>query len=238
MNVCLDGKQILNQIDLKIRPGEFIALMGPNGSGKSTLLETLMGFHPLQSGSCTVFDKSQTKRNTSALVRDIGYIFQNPDHQLFTQSVWDEATFTSSNLHVLSDAKKFKAEEWLGQMGLADRLKDHPQRLSYGEKRRLNLISAMLHSPKLLLIDELLIGQDLENANKWMIMLNDYTKQGSAVILVNHHPDLTQTYCDRIVFLDKGHIIIDQPTPSAFQELAAGGYDTFLPSAMMESVYA
>ena len=238
MNVCLDEKRILNQIDLKIRPGEFIALMGPNGSGKSTLLETLMGFHPLQSGSCTVFDKSQTNRNTSALVRDIGYIFQNPDHQLFTQSVWDEATFTSSNLHVLSDAKKFKAEEWLGQMGLADRLKDHPQRLSYGEKRRLNLISAMFHSPKLLLIDELLIGQDLENANKWMTMLNDYTKQGGAVILVNHHPDLTQTYCDRIVFLDKGHIIIDQPTPSAFQELAASGFDTFLPSAMMESVYA
>ena len=235
VTVDLDGNRILDQIDLKIKPGEFIALMGPNGSGKSTLLETVMGFHPLQSGLCTVFNKPQANRFTSALVRDIGYIFQNPDHQLFTQSVWDESTFTSSNLAVLDDEKKAQAKKWLDQMGLGARLDDHPQRLSYGEKRRLNLISAMLHSPKLLLIDELLIGQDLNNAQQWMRFLNDYTKQGGAVLLVNHHPDLTQSYCDRIVFLEQGYIILDLPTSSAFQDLAVLGYDTFLPSGIKEN---
>jgi energy-coupling factor transport system ATP-binding protein len=235
VNVDLGGNRILNQIDLKINPGEFIALMGPNGSGKSTLLETIIGFHPLQSGSCTVFDKSQVNKNTSSLVRDIGYIFQNPDHQLFTQSVWDEATFTSSNLADLDDERKARAKKWLEEMGLGKRLEDHPQRLSYGEKRRLNLISAMLHSPKLLLIDELLIGQDLGNAHQWMTILKDYTNNGGAVLLVNHHPDLTQSYCDRIVFLDHGYIILDLPTSSAFQELTVLGYDTFLPSEIMEN---
>ncbi len=236
-NINLGGKRILDHIDLTIRAGEFVALMGPNGSGKSTLLETIMGFHPLQSGTCSVLNGSELNKNTSALVYDTGYIFQNPDHQLFTQSVWEEAVFTSANLTKLDEAIKVKAKEWLNQMGLGDRLDDHPQRLSYGEKRRLNLIAALLHSPQLLLIDELLIGQDPDNAHAWMRTLNDYAKSGGAILLVNHHPELTQAYCDRIVFLDQGKIIVDRPSPKAFQELFALGYSAFLPS-LMEGAYA
>jgi len=235
-NIELGGKRILDQINLTIRPGEFVALMGPNGAGKSTLLETIMGFHPLQSGACSVFDEPKPYKNTSALVKSTGYIFQNPDHQLFTQSVWEEAVFTSANLTKLDEAIKVRAKEWLNQMGLGDRLDDHPQRLSYGEKRRLNLIAAMLHSPQLLLIDELLIGQDPDNAHTWMRTLNDYAKYGGTIILVNHHPNLTLAYCDRIVFLDQGKIIVDQPTTKTFQELSALGYSSFLPS-LMEGAY-
>ena len=238
LTVNIEGKQILNQIDLDLKHGEFVALMGPNGSGKSTLLETIMGFHSLNSGICEVFDAPLSRKNTSALVQDIGYIFQNPDHQLFTQSVWNEATFTSANLSILNEDSMDRALEWLLKMGIGNRLEDHPQKLSYGEKRRLNLVAAMLHSPQLLLIDELLIGQDLENGHKWMSLLNDYTKYGGTVLLVNHHPDLTQCYCDRIVFLDHGSIILDQPIPKAFQALAALGYEAFLPSTIREPVYA
>jgi ABC-type phosphate/phosphonate transport system ATPase subunit len=68
-----------------------------------------------------------------------------------------------------------------------------------------------------------------------MTILTDYTNNGGAVLLVNHHPDLTQSYCDRIVFLDHGYIILDLPTSSAFQELTFLGYDTFLPSEIMEN---
>jgi len=238
VDVSIDGRPILNQIDLHLKQGEFVALMGPNGSGKSTLLETIMGFHSLQSGTCEVFDTPLTRKNTSVLVRNIGYIFQNPDHQLFTQSVWEEATFTSSNLGILDKETKARAVEWLFKMGIGNRLEDHPQKLSYGEKRRLNLVSALLHSPHLLLIDELLIGQDLENGHRWMGLLNDYSNKGGTVLMVNHHPDLTQIYCDRIVFLDQGHIIVDQPMLKAFQVLDTSGYDTFLPSTKMESAYA
>ncbi len=238
MNVEFAGKQILNNIDLILNPGEFVALMGPNGSGKSTLLETIMGFHPIRSGTLKILNNLRTKNKTSALVSDIGYIFQNPDHQLFTQSIWFEATFTSSNLGILDEKREAMAAQWLELMGLGDRLHHHPQRLSYGEKRRLNLIAAMLHSPQLLLVDELLIGQDLENAQKWMLLLKDYTKFGNTVLLVNHHPDLTLSYCDRILFLDQGNIILDKLISKAFENLAALGYDTFLPSIMLESAYA
>lgn len=238
INVTLGEKQILTNINLSLYSGEFAALMGPNGSGKSTLLETLMGFHSLQSGENNLLINGPGQTKTSALVSRIGYIFQNPDHQLFTQSIWNEATFTSLNLGLLDEEKKSQAKFLLEKMGLGSHLDNHPQRLSYGEKRRLNLVSAMLHSPEILLIDELLIGQDLDNAQIWMSFLQDYAKHGRIVLLVNHHADLTRAFCDRIIFLDQGKILIDQPIEAAFLELADLGYQAFLPFTSMEKSYA
>jgi len=232
--VDLGNQSILKDINLTIAPGEFIALMGPNGSGKSTLLESIMQFNKIRSGSITAFGQMNTKVRTSAMVQRVGFIFQNPDHQLFTQSVWDEATFTAANLHILTEEIKFQAEAFLSQMGLFLRKDAHPHRLSYGEKRRLNIIAAMLHAPQFLLIDELLIGQDMENAHNWMRILRTYTRQGNTVVLVNHHSDLTQDYCDRVLFMDQGKIIIDQSISEAFKTIASYGYTAFLPSKAWE----
>ncbi len=238
LNLVLGGQHILHDINLSIAPGEFIALMGPNGSGKSTLLRTIMGFHQPERGRLFGFGKDLTKTKISELVKNIGFIFQNPDHQLFTQSVWEEAVFTSKNLNMLTNTREATAREWLSKMGLESRLHDHPQRLSYGEKRRLNLIAAMLHEPKLLLIDELLIGQDPENAHAWMTLLRNYTHQGNAVLLVNHHPYLTKKFCDRVIFLDQGSIITDEFVLNAFVNLPHKGFSAFIPQLQEGLVYA
>lgn len=229
LDVNIHDKNILKEINLKVSSGEFIALMGPNGSGKSTLLQALVGFHTPSSGRLYCFDQESPKIKTSELVKDVGFIFQNPDHQLFTQSVLDEILFTSKNLKLNSYEIGCKAQEWLDQIDLSARIDDHPQRLSYGEKRRLNLVAAMLHNPRLLIIDELLIGQDIANARLWMKILNDYTKLGNSVLLVNHHPVLTYEFCNRLVFLDKGSIIVDAPVGPAFKNLKNAGFDAFLP---------
>ena len=110
--------------------------------------------------------------------------------------------------------------------------------MSYGEKRRLNLISIILHHPGLLLIDEFLIGQDMDNANLWMATLAEYAVKGNTVLLVNHHPELTRAYCDRILMLDKGSLIIDALIENAFSQMEALGMDAFLPASEEEAVYA
>jgi energy-coupling factor transport system ATP-binding protein len=238
LSVQRGGKDVLNSINLQLSPGQFIALMGPNGSGKSTLLQTLMGFHPIKSGKVKVLNHDLDNLKVSKLVPDIGFIFQNPDHQLFSQSVLGEATLTSKNLGQLTTAIKQTGKRWLAEIGLGDRLEDHPHRLSYGEKRRLNLVAAILHEPKLLLIDEFLIGQDMINANRWMKFLKTFTKNGNSILMVIHHPKLTMNYCDRLIFLDAGKVVIDAPTETAFATLAQSNYSAFLPEQDWFPLYA
>ena len=229
--VTLERNQqpILQDINLDLYPGEFIGLLGPNGSGKSSLLLTLMGLLEPASGSKSGFGRDLANAKVSDLVQDMGFIFQNPDHQLFTASLREEALFTLVNLGLLSPNKEAEAMAWLENMHLAADLERHPQSLSYGEKRRLNLVSAVLHDPQLLLIDEMLIGQDLENAMTWMGLLRSYCLRGSTVLLVNHHPELTSRYCDRVLFMDEGRIWVDAPPDEAFARIAALGYEAFTP---------
>ncbi len=238
INISIQDSQILKNINLNVCNGEFIALMGPNGSGKSTLLRTIMGFHKPSSGEGTVFSQDIFLTKTSSLVENVGFIFQNPDHQLFTQSVWEELIFTSINLGIINHEIEADAQQLLSMMDLTYRKDDNPQRLSYGEKRRLNLAASMLHKPKLLLVDELLIGQDNGNAQIWMTLLHDYTKIGNSVILVNHHANLTRKYCDRIVFMDQGTILIDHSITKAFEEMGRLGYGAFMPSEEQVLAYA
>jgi energy-coupling factor transport system ATP-binding protein len=238
LHLNLNGHAILHDITFRLVPGELVAVMGPNGSGKSTLLRTLMGFHQPQQGLLTAFGGDLAQTKTSALVKDIGFIFQNPDHQLFTQSVWDEATLLLKNLKLDHEENLEIARASLSEIGLVDRLGDHPQRLSYGEKRRLNLLAVILHKPALLLIDEFLIGQDIANAHKWMRVLRDHADQGHAILLVNHHADLTKAYCDRVIFLDAGKLILDEPASTAFETLAGKGFGAFLPRQEEGCVHA
>jgi energy-coupling factor transport system ATP-binding protein len=225
----IGNKAILNDISLDLFSGEFISLMGPNGSGKTSLLLTIMGLVEPTSGTKSGFGRDLANQKTSELVQDLGFIFQNPDHQIFTASIREEALFTLQNLGLLSPGKEAEAMAWLTRLGLANELDRHPQSLSYGEKRRLNLIGAILHGPQLLLIDEMLIGQDLENANIWMQLLKEYCDQGNTVLLVNHHPDLTSRYCDRVLFMDNAKIQVDAPTSHAFMEITTLGHSAFTP---------
>ena len=239
-NVSLmrQGKTILSDITLDLFSGEFISLMGANGSGKTTLLHTMMGLTPYKEGSLTLFGRDVTKTKTSDLVSQTGFIFQNPDHMLFTQSVWDETVFTARNLKLLTPELVNEAEVWLDQLGMSGSRSLHPNRLSYGEKRRLNLVSVLLHHPNLLLVDELLIGQDMQNAHLWMATLSEYAAKGNTVLLVNHHPELTQKYCDRVLMLDNGQLVIDAPVEDAFFQMEVLGKDAFLPARNEAFAYA
>jgi energy-coupling factor transporter ATP-binding protein EcfA2 len=161
----------------------------------------------------------------------VGFVFQNPDHQLFADSVWAEATLASANFQSLDDVTEARVGELLARCGLGDRRDDHPYRLSYGEKRRLNLISVLAHAPKLVLLDELLIGQDAANATFLLDLLRERVDQGDVVIMVNHAPLATRSYASRLIFMDAGQVVVDAPPELAFEQLAAIGREAYVPHA-------
>ena len=111
---------------------------------------------------------------------------------------------------------------------MGNRHDEHPYRLSYGQKRRLNLISILSYNPQLILLDEVLIGQDPENADFILNLLRNLVELGGSVIMVNHAPKITRRYTSRVLFLSEGRIIVDAPTDQAFEKLKELGRQTYV----------
>jgi energy-coupling factor transport system ATP-binding protein len=225
-----NGRSVLCDVSLEVRPGEFVAVMGDNGSGKTTFLRSLLGLLKPEQGSVEVLGQDTRLASVSKLARQAGLVFQNPDHQLFADSVWDEAVFGPRNFGTLNGTTTVRIEDLLARSGLGDRRDDHPYRLSYGEKRRLNLVSVLAHEPQILLLDEVLIGQDAANALFLLDLLQERVEQGAAVIMVNHNPDVTRRYATRLVFFNDGKAVVDAPVDQGFQQLAALGRDVYVPA--------
>jgi len=120
--------------------------------------------------------------------------------------------------------------ELLAECGLANRSETHPFRLSYGQKRRLNVISSLAHDPDLILLDEVLIGQDIAHAIFLMELLWQQVERGKSVVMVGHDPEIARRYATRLLFFDAGRLVIDAPCEEGFEQLAAMERTAYLPA--------
>jgi len=223
-----NGRAVLDGLSLEVRPGEFVSVMGDNGSGKTTFLHCLLGLRQPSRGCVEVIGRDTRQVPVSELARQVGFVFQNPDHQLFADSVWEEATFAPRNFGEQDADSEERIGELVARCGLGDRRDDHPYRLSYGQKRRLNLISVLSYRPPLILLDEVLIGQDPANAAFLLGLLQEHVAGGGAVIMVNHAPGITRHYASRLLFFGSGKIIIDAPNGQAFEQLNSLGREAYV----------
>jgi energy-coupling factor transporter ATP-binding protein EcfA2 len=189
----------------------------------------MVGLLKPERGCVKVLGRDTRGTPVSKLAREVGFVFQNPDHQLFAESVWQEATFAPTNFGVLDDETCASVRNLLVRCGLEGRRDDHPYRLSYGEKRRLNLISVLAHGPRLILLDEVLIGQDPRNATFLLGLLQERVQQGDTVVMVNHAPEVTRRFATRLLFFNSGQIRVDAPPQEGFRQLAALGRRLYLP---------
>lgn len=230
LTVCYEDAPAIREVSLDLYAGEFVAVMGDNGSGKTTFLQALLGLGQPDRGSVEVLGCDTRATPVSELARRVAFIFQNPDHQLFAGSVWDEAVLAADNFQIMDERLREQTEIWLERCGLQNRHEDHPYKLSYGEKRRLNLVSTLNYDPALILLDEILIGQDGENARFLLDALAERTRRGAAVMLVNHSPAVTAAYARRLLFFQQGRLILDAPVPEAFRRLERLGFHTYCPN--------
>ncbi len=223
-----NGKAVLHDVSVEVGPGEFVAVMGDNGSGKTTFLQCLLGLLKPAQGTVSILGQDTQKTPVSRLARAAAYVFQNPDHQLFAESVWQEATLAPRNFGVWSEDVARLAESLLATAGLHERRDDHPYRLSYGEKRRLTLAAVLTYAPRLILLDEVLIGQDPRNAAHLLGWLAEQARVGSAVVLVNHAPEVARRYASRLLFFDAGRVLVDAPIAAGFARLAEMGRTAYV----------
>jgi energy-coupling factor transporter ATP-binding protein EcfA2 len=223
------GNEVLRGVSFSIRRGEKVALMGDNGSGKSTLLLNILGLEKPRHGKIILDGRDGSGLSMKERAKTIGFIFQNPNHQIFESTVMKETLFAMDNFVMNGSNSLRKAEELLGECNLGQYSERHPYGLSYGEKRRLNMASIFIYGPKLLLMDEPFIGQDLNNLNQLMSLTEGFTHMGGGALMVLHEPEIAEMYCDRLIFLKSGKIVVDDPTPIAFRKLMEMGELEYIP---------
>ncbi len=224
-----NGNAVLKDINLDIHTGQIVAVMGDNGSGKSTFLRSLLGLLKPQAGWVSVCGQDTRTTPVSVMARHVGFIFQNPDHQLFADSVGAEADFAPRNFGLHDVGTRQRIDALLSSTGLASYRDAHPYRLSCGEKRRLNVVSILSYQPRLILLDEPFIGQDWGHARTLLRLLRDETQRGATVLWVTHDPALARAYADRVLFFSSGRLAIDAPPEEAFGALKRTGHAGYLP---------
>jgi energy-coupling factor transporter ATP-binding protein EcfA2 len=194
--------------------------MGANGSGKSTLLLQLMGLLKPDSGTIHLRNHNIHDFPVSELAKDVGFVFQNPLHQIFAASVKDEVLLASKHLRYPEPTVAEKrAEQLLDRFGLLPYQEQSPYTLSLGEQRRLTIASILLHKPQVLLLDEPFIGQDYRNVHHLMTVVRQEASQGTAVLLATHDIARAEQYCHRLLFLFEGRLLIDAPVKHGLEYL-------------------
>ena len=201
----LGNVQALKGISFNIRKGEFYGLLGPNGAGKTTTISILSTILTPDEGQVMIND-IDVQREPAKCKRLIGVVPQ--EISLYNQlSAWDNLMFWGSLYNVSGPELKTKAEETLKLFGLYDRRNDKVNDYSGGMKRRINIASALLHSPQVLFMDEPTVGIDPQSRNLIFEVIDKLHKEGMTVIYTTHYMEEAERFCDRIGIIDNGQII-------------------------------
>jgi energy-coupling factor transport system ATP-binding protein len=210
--------QALKNVSLNITNGEFVALIGQNGSGKTTLAKCISGFLKPTKGSIRINGRDTHNMRTSDLAQEVGYVFQNPDHQLFKESVYDEIAFGPKNIGKPKEDIEKKVREVLDRMHLWEFRDLHPFRLGKGQRQRVAISAILAMEPEILVIDEPTTGQDRREARAIMDLTYDLNKEGVTAVVITHAMSLVAEYTKRTVALCEGQILIDGTTREVFRE--------------------
>ena len=206
----LRGQPVLNDIDIKIESGEFVALLGHNGSGKTTLSRLFMALIHPRSGQVLVDGTDIAAMEPADLADKIGYVFQNPDLQILEDTVFDEVAYGPRAKKLSEDKVKRQVETALAATGLTDLADAYPRLLSFGQKRRLGVAAALALNPRTLILDEITNGQDAVEKERMMSYLKALNEEnGITVVLISHDMDTVRRYAQRTIVLHNGHLVFD-----------------------------
>ncbi|MFW9923100.1 MAG: energy-coupling factor ABC transporter ATP-binding protein [Candidatus Thorarchaeota archaeon] len=212
-NVCFKYKKssenVLNDISLKVADGEFIAIVGKNGAGKTTLIKHINGLLKPSSGKVKINGEDIIKTPISKMATIIGLAFQNPNHQLFAQTVKKELEFGPKNLGYQEEEREKTTEKIVKTFNIEHLLERSPMELSGGERRLVSIASVLTMNQQILVLDEPTFGQDYIQKKRLGDFLQALVKEGITVIIVSHDMDFILDFAPRTIVLVEGKIIAD-----------------------------
>jgi energy-coupling factor transport system ATP-binding protein len=204
-----NGVEALKGVSLTIKDGEFIAIMGQNGAGKTTLVKHFNGLLKPSSGTIRVDGVETTKTTIATLSKTVGFVFQNPDHQLFSETVEEEIAFALKNFGFEPETIQKQITWALSLLSLTEYQKTSPFMLSGGERKRVALASVLAWDPQILILDEPTIGQDHEQKEKLRQFIMQLQTQGKTIVIVTHDVEFVAECNPRVVLMKEGKIVAD-----------------------------
>ena len=214
--VYSNGTIALKKVSLNIKKGEFIAIMGQNGAGKTTLIRTFNGLIRPTKGSIFLEGENIETKTIATISKKVGVIFQNPMHQLFSNTLEDEIKFSLKSLNLDKEEIQIKVDQILKEFYLEKYRKRSPLNLSGGESKKLAIASILCRDPDILVFDEPTLGQDAKEINFFLGLIKNELKRGKTIIIVTHNIEFTIEHVPRIILMGGGKIIADGPTQRIF----------------------
>lgn len=212
-----DGHRALQDVCLNIRPCEKVALVGPNGAGKSTLILHLNGIFLPQSGQVRICSLEVTEKNAGRIRASVGLVFQNPDDQLFSPTVFDDVAFGP----IYQGLRPEEVQERVGEALAAVRMQDYAPRVSHhlsvGEKKRISIATVLSMKPEVLVLDEPTAGMDPRARRGLIHLLRDLPL---TMLVSSHDLAMVRELFPRMIIMDEGKVVADGPTLELMEDRA------------------
>ena len=202
----------LKKINLNIYKGELVGIMGMNGAGKTTLIRTLNGLIRPVKGNVYIDGENIKSKNIGTTSKKVGIIFQNPYHQVFSNTVEEEIKFSLKSLNLNKEEIQNRTNDVLNTFNLKKYKERSPLNLSGGETKKLALASIFCRDPEILVFDEPTLGQDAKEIDFFVNLINKEKDRGKTIIIVTHNIEFAIEYIPRIILMVNGSIIADGPT--------------------------
>lgn len=210
------GVQALRGISLVIESGEQVAIVGQNGAGKTTLVRHFNGLLQPTSGEVIISDWDTRKHSVAKLAARVGYVFQNPDEQLFSRDVKTEVAFGPRNLGFSAEQVQGQVDEALAMTELTDKTETNPYDLSPTWRKMVAIASVVAMDTPIIIFDEPTTGQDAVNIARIANVIKTLKERGKTVITITHDIDFCAENFERVIAMSQGKILLDGKANDVF----------------------
>ncbi|MCR8656467.1 energy-coupling factor transporter ATPase [Paenibacillus endoradicis] len=226
------GQPVVENLDLTIEQGEFVAIVGANGCGKSTIAKLMDGLLLPKEGSVKYNGLHTSKQSDLNMIhQQIGIVFQNPEDQFITTTVMDEIIFGLENIRVPREDIHSRLDDALRAVQMEDYREMMPHQLSGGQKQRVAIAAILAMRPNVIIFDEATSMLDTQGRDQIMSIMHELHRQGMTVIVVTHHMEEV-LYAERVLLIHQGRLEFDGEPSKLFLEIDIEKYQLELPFAV------
>jgi energy-coupling factor transport system ATP-binding protein len=220
------GVEALRGVSFSVPAGQMLAIVGQNGAGKTTLVKQLNGLLKPSSGTIMIGDLDTSKSTIAKLSARVGYVFQNPDDQLFKRTVADEIAVGPTNLGFSKEDTERYVKRAVELMELEDKLETNPYDLTPTWRKRVAIAAVLAMNTPIVVLDEPTTGQDHRNINYLGRVMQQLASEGKTIVAISHDIDFVADYFERVIAMSQGQVLLDGACDEVFaqEELLAQSY--------------